>query len=274
MITNDFASSQRSLMEFYTTQYIQITNQIQTLMDKQSDYTKLIRELNDYQFLLVSRQNELLRLLNEVAHSTTIISQPTPDPTNLPSANQEPLSETIQNSYYPNLDRPLATPRPTRNNTSHFTDSRPAIPSIPPRTTTSTTSSNPSTFDNYLIYTFLPDGTSRTTTTRPPQTSTTGNLATTLLETFIDEFLNPVSTAPTNEQIQDATSSLTYRDIINPVNTNCPISLNVFQEEDVILQINRCRHNYTPSSLLEWFRSNNHCPLCRIDIRDIVEEIE
>ena len=77
MITNDFASNQRSLMEFYTTQYIQLTNQIQTLMDKQSDYTKLIRELNDYQILLGSRQNELLRLLNEVAHSTTIISQPT-----------------------------------------------------------------------------------------------------------------------------------------------------------------------------------------------------
>ena len=131
-----------------------------------------------------------------------------------------------------------------------------------------------SIFDNYLIYTFLPDGTSRTTTTRPPQTSTTGNLASTLLETFIDEFLNPVSTAPTNEQIQEATSSITYREIPNPVNTSCPISLNVFQEEDAILQINRCRHNYTPSSLLEWFRSNNHCPLCRIDIRDIVEYIE
>ena len=273
MITNDFASSQRSLMEFYTTQYIQLTNQIQTLMDKQSDYTKLIRELNDYQFLLVSRQNELLRLLNEMSHSTTTISQPTPDPTNLPSANQEPLSETIRNNYYPNLDQPLATPRPTRRNTSRFSDSLPAIPSIPPRTSAST-SSNPSTFDNYLIYTFLPDGTSRTITTRPPQSTTTGNLATTLLETFIDEFLNPVSTAPTEQQIQEATTSMTYREITNPVNTNCPISLNVFQQEDAVLQINRCRHNYTPSSLLEWFRSNNHCPLCRIDIREVVEHIE
>jgi ribosomal protein S14 len=278
MITNDFTSRQMIMMEFYTNQYIQTTNQIQTLMDKQTDLLKLIRELNDYQYLLVSRQTELLRSLNQLCSITN--SQLTPEPINqtftpniLPSANQEPLSETIRNSsipqgYYPNLNQPLSTPRSTRNNTSRFTES---LPQLPPRTTPTTSTS--STFDNYLVYTFLPNETSRTTT-RTPQTLNSTNLASSFLETFIDEFLNPVSTAPTNDQIQEATTSITYREITNPVNTNCPISLNTFQPEDIILQINRCRHNYTPSSLLEWFRSNNHCPLCRIDIREVAEELE
>jgi ribosomal protein S14 len=272
MITNDFTSRQTSMMEFYTNQYIQTTNQIQTLMDKQTDLVKLIRELNDYQYLLVSRQTELLRLLNQVSSITN--SQPIPEPINqtftpniLPSANQEPLSETIRNSsipqsYYPNLNQPLSTPRTIPRNTSRITES---LPQLPPTTT--------STFDNYLVYTFLPNETSRTTT-RTPQTLNSTNLASSFLETFIDEFLNPVSTAPTNEQIQEATTSITYREISNPVNTNCPISLNTFQQEDLVLQINRCRHNYTPSFLLEWFRSNNHCPLCRIDIREVAEDLE
>jgi hypothetical protein len=252
MITNDFTPRQRYMIEFYTNQYNQTTNQIQTLMDKQSDLTKLIRELNDYQHLLFSRQQELLRLLNEVYSVTETIQQTF-------TSNQEPLSET--NRTNSNISPPQ------HRNTTRFTE---PISQIPSRSTTS----NPSTLDNnYLVYTFLHNDTSRTTS-RNTQSLPTTNLASSFIETFIDEFLNPVSTAPTNEQIQEATTSITYRDISNPVNTNCPISLNVFQQEDVVLQINRCRHNYTPSSLLEWFHSNNHCPLCRIDIREVVENIE
>jgi hypothetical protein len=266
MITNDFTPRQTNMVEFYTNQYIQTSNQIQTLMDKQSDLVKLIRELNDYQYLLIARQSELLRSLNEINCIPQPLNQ-TFTPNNLPSANQEPLSETIRNI------QPLSTPRTTSRNPPRFTDS---LSSVPPRTTP-VTSSTSSTFDNYLVYTFLPNETPRTTTrttTRNSQTLNPTNLASTLLETFIDEFLNPVSTAPTEQQIQEATTSMTYREISNPVNTNCPISLNVFQQEDAVLQINRCRHNYTPSSLLEWFHSNNHCPLCRIDIREVVEHIE
>ena len=259
MINIDFTSSQRTMIEFYTNQYNQTTNQIHILMDKQSDLTKLIRELNDYQYLLVSRQTELLRSLNEVYRLTN--SQPVPETNNLQEPLTEPLTEPLHEPPRRNRFSNVDTPRPSR-----FTET---IPSVSPRTTTNSSSSNSSILDNYFVYTFLPDGTSRNTRRNPPTT----NLASSLIETFIDEFLNPVSTAPTNEQIQEATRSITYRDITSPVNTSCPISLNVFQEEDVVLQINRCRHNYTPSSLLEWFRSNTHCPLCRIDIRNSVEDI-
>jgi hypothetical protein len=261
MINNDFTPSQRIMIDFYTNQYNQTTNQIQILMDKQSDLTKLIRELNDYQYLLVSRQNDLLRSLNGIYGLSNSPSITETNNSTFVSTTQEPLSETTSSSFpsrpYPNRVHPVDTPRPSR-----VTDT---LPQIPPRTT------NSSILDNYFVYTFLPDGTARSSRRNLPTTPT---LNSTLIDSIIDEFLNPVSTAPSNEQIQEATRSITYRDITNPVNTSCPISLNVFQEEDVVLQIYRCRHNYTPSSLLEWFRSNNHCPLCRIDIRNIVEDIE
>ena len=280
MITNDFTSIHNNVTQFYMDQYINTTNQIQLIMDKQSDLTKLIRDLNDYQLLLVSRQNDLLRSLNECVQRNLrqpeLISETTnqpPRPDQVPSTNREQLSDdnlserlnavTFENTgvprgYYPNLD-PLPTPRPTRHNTTRFTLN--SLSSSP--TTTTTTNTQP--FDNYLIYSFLPERTSRN-----PQTASAPNLASTLLETFIDEFLNPVSTAPTEEQIQNGTTLTIYRDIQDPVNTSCPISLNIFQPEDEILQINSCRHNYSPPSLREWFRTNNHCPLCRIDVREIV----
>ena len=301
MITNDLTLSQTNTMQFYMNQYTNTSNQIQLIMDKQNDLIKLIKELNEYQFLLVSRQSDLLNSINELNNQRSNPSHPiqetvnqTYTPSHLPSANQRPISETMNNvprGYYPNLDRPLSSHRLSRDNTLHSTQtihqtaSQPTsqTASQPTSQTTSQTISqttsqtipqttSQSAYDNYLIYTILPEGRTRTTH-RSPQTTRSNrshqpSLASTLLETFLDEFLNPVSTAPTNEQIQDATTSFVYEDISEPVNTSCPISLNTFQGDDTILQINRCRHNYTPSSLLEWFRTNTHCPLCRIDIRE------
>ena len=287
MITNDFTHTHANVIQFYMDQYINTTNQIQLIMEKQSDLTKLIRELNDYQLLLVSRQNDLLRSLNECIHRNIRQPELYSDTSNqthtserLTSTNHQTLYETFSDilqentpnnsipnrsashRYYPNIE-PLPTPRTTRHNTSRFNlNSLSSTPTTPSTTTPSTTSSND--YANILIYSLLPERTSRN-----PRTSTTTNLASTLLETFMDEFLNPVSTAPTEEQIQNGTTLTVYRNIQEPVNTSCPISLNVFQAQDEILQINSCNHNYSPSSLREWFRTNNHCPLCRTDIREI-----
>lgn len=260
MITNDYT---QRVIQFYMDQYINTTNQIQLIMNKQDDLTKLIRELNDYQLLLVSRQNELLRSLNECVQINNSRTRLVSETTNQPVTQEEPSSDNdlsenthVPRVYYPNLD-PLPSYRQSRHNT--YTSS----PTNTNLASTRTTASTPS-FDNYLIYSFLPERTSRNS--RNSQT-TTPNLASSLIETFIDEFLNPVITAPTQEQIEQGTTLTIYRDIQQPVNTSCPISLNIFQPDDEILQINRCHHNYSPSSLREWFRTNNHCPLCRIDIR-------
>ena len=284
MITNDLTQGHPNRLQFYMNQYVNTSTQIQLIMDKQNDLIKLVRELNDYQFLLVSRQTELLNSINQLSNQESNPIQPVPEtinqvntPTHLPTANQRPISETINNNtrrYYPNLYTPLTSPRPTHNNITRVTDTTPQTTTqTTPQTTTQTTpqTTPQNAYDNYLIYTLFSEGRNRSATrsaTRTPQRETS-SLTATLLDTFLDEFLNPVSTAATNDEIQNGTTSLVYDEIENPVNTSCPISLNTFQEDDTILQINRCRHNYNPASLLEWFTSNTHCPLCRIDIRDI-----
>jgi len=278
MITNDLTQGQPNTLQFYINQYDNTSNQIQLIMEKQNDLIKLVRELNDYQYLLVSRQSELLNSINRLNNRSSspspslseTINQTQP-PSHLPTANQQPLSETTNNiprGYYPNLDTSLASRR-----SSQTTPQTTQPQTTQPQTHRPSRSTSQAAYDNNLIYTYFPEGRTRSTN-RAPQTTSSNrsretNLTSSLIETFLDEFLNPVNTAPTSEQIQQSTTSFVYEDIIEPVNTSCPISLNTFQSDDTILQINRCRHNYTPTSLMEWFTSNTHCPLCRIDIRDI-----
>ena len=83
-------------------------------------------------------------------------------------------------------------------------------------------------------------------------------------------FMNPVEVFPTQEQIENATRTVRFGDIIRPNNTSCPISLDVFNETDQVTLIRQCSHIFKPESLNTWFQSNCICPVCRYDIRDYV----
>lgn len=86
--------------------------------------------------------------------------------------------------------------------------------------------------------------------------------------TFIDYLNTVVPVRPTNEQIQNATRSLRYRDIQNPQNESCPISLDRFEPDDLVTQIIHCGHIFCQTELQEWFQDHVRCPVCRYDIRD------
>jgi hypothetical protein len=86
--------------------------------------------------------------------------------------------------------------------------------------------------------------------------------------TFIDYLNTVVPVRPTNEQIQHATRSLRYRDIPNPQNDSCPISLDRFEQDDLVTQIIHCGHIFCQTELQEWFQDHVRCPVCRYDIRD------
>ena len=86
--------------------------------------------------------------------------------------------------------------------------------------------------------------------------------------TFIDYLNTVVPVRPTTEQIQHATRSLRYRDIPNPQNESCPISLDRFEQDDLITQIIHCGHIFCQTELQEWFQDHVRCPVCRYDIRD------
>jgi len=90
--------------------------------------------------------------------------------------------------------------------------------------------------------------------------------------TFIDYLNTVVPVRPTNAQIQNATRETRYRDITNPSNETCPISLERFEPDDLVTQIIHCGHIFCQTELQEWFQDNVRCPVCRYDIRDNTNE--
>ena len=72
---------------------------------------------------------------------------------------------------------------------------------------------------------------------------------------------------PTEEEINNATEIVTYSSNDNHVNTSCPITLDEFQEGDVLCKIKNCSHLFRETSIHDWFQTNVRCPVCRYDIR-------
>ena len=66
--------------------------------------------------------------------------------------------------------------------------------------------------------------------------------------------------------IQQQTKIVPYCTITNPLNDACPISQLQFDLIDCVMQINICKHNFNPYSLIRWLDSNSTCPMCRQNI--------
>jgi hypothetical protein len=89
-----------------------------------------------------------------------------------------------------------------------------------------------------------------------------------LFTQILNNFLQPVLIYPTQSQIETATRRVRYCDISRPINTSCPISMEDFNDNDMVTIIRHCGHTFHTENLMNWFRSNCRCPVCRYDIRD------
>jgi len=85
---------------------------------------------------------------------------------------------------------------------------------------------------------------------------------------ILQTFFQPVDVYPTPSQIEAATRCVRYCDIISPRNRACPISLDNFNDSDMVTVIRFCGHIFNTEELNTWFRSNCRCPVCRYDIRN------
>jgi hypothetical protein len=83
-------------------------------------------------------------------------------------------------------------------------------------------------------------------------------------------FFDPIEIFPTQTQIETATRVVRFGDIIGPLNTACPISLENFNEDERVLIIRQCSHIFSNSGLISWFSGSCRCPVCRYDIRSHV----
>jgi len=75
---------------------------------------------------------------------------------------------------------------------------------------------------------------------------------------------------PSQSQITNATRNIEFSDSSANMNTSCPITLDEFQNGDVVRQIIPCGHIFQESALRNWFTRNVRCPVCRYDIRDYI----
>ena len=89
-----------------------------------------------------------------------------------------------------------------------------------------------------------------------------------LFNNIYNNFMQPVEVFPTQSQIESATRRVRYCDIARPTNTQCPISMDEFNDNDMVTVIRPCGHIFHTEHLMNWFRSNCRCPVCRYDIRD------
>ena len=90
-----------------------------------------------------------------------------------------------------------------------------------------------------------------------------GNLA-----DLYQRFFDPVVIYPTASQIETATRRVLYRDIVTPINSSCPISMDNFNDNETVTIIRQCGHIFNSDELTTWFQSNCRCPVCRYDIRN------
>jgi hypothetical protein len=89
-----------------------------------------------------------------------------------------------------------------------------------------------------------------------------------LFNNLLQNFFEPVEVYPSQTQIETATRRVRYCDITRPINTQCPISMEDFNDNDVVTVIRPCGHIFHSQNIMNWFRTNSRCPVCRYDIRD------
>ena len=81
--------------------------------------------------------------------------------------------------------------------------------------------------------------------------------------------LESVPVVASQDIINRNTRTVRFNEVTNPLNFDCPISLERFQDNSMLTQIIGCGHLFCRNEITRWFTTNVHCPVCRYDIRDI-----
>ena len=80
-------------------------------------------------------------------------------------------------------------------------------------------------------------------------------------------FSEPVTVAPSLAQVESATEI--YQSDQTNNNVRCSICQDSFGEGRTIRSIHNCGHEFHRECIDIWFQRNVHCPMCRLDIREI-----
>jgi hypothetical protein len=84
----------------------------------------------------------------------------------------------------------------------------------------------------------------------------------------VNNFYSNVIVRATPLQIERASRTLLFSEIDNPLNNSCPITLEPFEPNTMVTQLNHCGHIFNEESMRLWFQTHVRCPVCRYDIRE------
>jgi len=79
----------------------------------------------------------------------------------------------------------------------------------------------------------------------------------------------------TIDEISSATVYVAYSSIPEEsrIYSECPITMNSFEDDTVVMRIRGCRHYFSPHSLRTHLANHDTCPYCRFDIRRSLLEV-
>lgn len=103
-----------------------------------------------------------------------------------------------------------------------------------------------------------------TPTTRSSSRSDIATLIYLLSQAGVDDARAGLS----QSQIENATESVLYTPAAFPEITQCPISLDEFEDGELVCQIRHCRHIFKRRNIMRWLETHTCCPVCRHDLEN------
>ena len=103
-----------------------------------------------------------------------------------------------------------------------------------------------------------------TPTTRSSSRSDIATLIYLLSQAGVDDARAGLS----QSQIENATESVLYTPEAFPEITQCPISLDEFEDGELVCQIRHCRHIFKRRNIMRWLETHTCCPVCRHDLEN------
>ena len=107
-----------------------------------------------------------------------------------------------------------------------------------------------------------------TPTTRSSSRSDIATLIYLLSQAGVDDARAGLS----QSQIENATESVLYTPEAFPEITQCPISLDEFEDGELVCQIRHCRHIFKRRNIMRWLETHTCCPVCRHDLENAITE--
>ena len=98
---------------------------------------------------------------------------------------------------------------------------------------------------------------------RQPRSPPTTTLENNIINALFGMMNQPEERRLTPAQLAERIETVAFGNIVNPINTLCSITHDVFESAQQVSRIRHCGHIFNSESLAHWLRLNNTCPTCR-----------